>query len=280
MTTNESAPEATAGERVLGQIGEHVEPGPCRECGKSASACGRSHEFCCASCSQSRFRTHDPATPGAEATAGEGCCAHGVLLTDLACQRCGGDPFCAACDADRCKDCATDGGCPCCRVSNLALGSAISDALACPGLHVPAAPRPSEADMEHDEWCICSTEFRAKHGDAHTRICSQQWGDLTRLLAARDAEHERQVTALRKDRDAAVSAWQSACSRADLWIDRAEAAERDRDEARRDLADLRAGVEATAALLHASGWNQGPVAARDLRALLPRDDAAGAGGGA
>lgn len=44
---------------VLGQIGEHVDPQACRECGKSASACGRSRYFCCAACSQSRFGTHD-----------------------------------------------------------------------------------------------------------------------------------------------------------------------------------------------------------------------------
>jgi hypothetical protein len=47
---------------------------------------------------------------------------------------------------------------------------------------------PLSVGLDHDEWCICSTEFRAEHGDVHTRICSQQWGDLTRLLAAREAK--------------------------------------------------------------------------------------------
>lgn len=43
---------------VLGQIGEHVEPQACRGCGKSASACGRSRNFCCPDCSSTRFGTH------------------------------------------------------------------------------------------------------------------------------------------------------------------------------------------------------------------------------
>lgn len=48
---------------VLGQIGEHVEPQPCRECGKSATACGRRPDYCCAACSRSRFATHYDETP-------------------------------------------------------------------------------------------------------------------------------------------------------------------------------------------------------------------------
>lgn len=77
-------------------------------------------------------------------TAGEGAkCAHGVLLSDLACTQCGNDPFCNACDADRCKDCTTDAGCPCCRVGNLALGAAISHALT-----RPATPPADDASRE------------------------------------------------------------------------------------------------------------------------------------
>lgn len=54
---------------LLGQIGEHVEPGPCRDCGKSASACGRSGSFCCNSCAgqpgvrDTSFLTHQPSIP-------------------------------------------------------------------------------------------------------------------------------------------------------------------------------------------------------------------------
>ena len=52
----------------------------------------------------------------------------------------------------------------------------------------PASTSASEVEgLDRDEWCICSTEFRAEHGDAHTRICSQQWADLARLIAAREA---------------------------------------------------------------------------------------------
>jgi hypothetical protein len=54
---------------VLGQIGEHDEPEPCRECGKSASACGRSRSFCCKTCAGepgvagTSFLTHYPSIP-------------------------------------------------------------------------------------------------------------------------------------------------------------------------------------------------------------------------
>lgn len=49
---------ADEGQVILGQIGEHCEPGPCSACGKSASACGRAREYCCSPCSTSRFETH------------------------------------------------------------------------------------------------------------------------------------------------------------------------------------------------------------------------------
>jgi hypothetical protein len=48
---------------------------------------------------------------------------------------------------------------------------------------VPPA-EPDAGDVDRDEWCICSTEYRATYGDTHTRTCSQEWGDLTRLLDA------------------------------------------------------------------------------------------------
>lgn len=57
---------------VLGQIGEHVEPQDCRECGESANACGRSGSFCCTACAGqpgvagTSFLTHEPVfTPSA-----------------------------------------------------------------------------------------------------------------------------------------------------------------------------------------------------------------------
>lgn len=93
---------------------------------------------------------------------------------------------------------------------------------------------------------------------------------VSTMIQAVEAEFEKHAT---EDTAALVAEHQwNALERAreaDLATARAESAEAAHEAEKAAHERLRAGVERIAARLHASGWNQGPVAARDLRALLP-----------
>lgn len=150
-----------------------------------------------------------------------------------------------------------------------------------------SAPRPSEADVEavvevivshqriptyrgNSQRCVGCDHLRDETDGANSprharhvaeQILASDW------LAARDAEHEREVAALRERKETYHEQWMLT---------------------ERDLGDVRGEIKALADGWHAVAGEDRDIESRTLRivaatlhhALLPRDDAAGAGGGA
>lgn len=172
-----------------------------------------------------------------------------------------------------------------------------------------SASRPSEADVEaivevivghqriptyrgNAQRCVGCDHLRDEtdgpNSPRHARHVAEQI-IASDWLAALDTEHEREVAALRAEVDDA-NEHAIECERIGVKaLEDRILVELERDEARRALADLRGEIKALADEWEAidgepatgrdlavmTVWNR---AGRQVRALLPRDDAAGAGG--
>lgn len=175
-----------------------------------------------------------------------------------------------------------------------------------------STPRPTEADVETAARAMHERQEYTTYWDdeqrAGTRMreLGEQGREFYRGLAtvalsavstARAAEHQREVEALRASKAEVhreLERWEALAYGNGWQYDqaeaRAEAAERDRDEARRELADLRAKVAETRAGIwrlgesihgdegveHVEGCEGEPTCfaciLADLRALLPTED--------
>lgn len=154
-----------------------------------------------------------------------------------------------------------------------------------------SAPRPSEADVE--ALCALLVDWLDdRSGDTPRetarRILASDW------LAARDAEHEREVAALRSEQDEARRVYADLHEEWGREVDHCEAAHARAEAAERVLADrdaaikaLRAGIWELGELIHGDegvehveGCQGEPTCFAcildSLRALLSRDDASGA----
>ena len=129
-------------------------------------------------------------------------------------------------------------------------------------------PRPSEADVEALA-NVFEQHFTPRRQAEHLAraVLASDW------LAARDAEHEREVAALREAFNREYD-WRRE-TRA-----RAEAAERALADLRAAIKAIRRALDDELANLADDGARLSHSVVRRIEALLPRDDAAGAGGDA